>query len=98
MNKTITEAMPELEQIARELNISVCNAKVIQEYKNRHMEIPVRMAIMSHLSDAEELIGVNLHKAATEHIEFAKQLIMEFPDMGTMVTNAQLNELYQKGK
>lgn len=98
MNKKITEAMPELEQIAKELNVSVHNAKVIQEYKNHHMEIPVRMAIMSHLSDAEELIGVNLHKAATEHIEFAKQLIMEFPDMGTMVTNAQLNELYQKGK
>lgn len=53
---------------------------------------------MSHLSDAEELIEANLHKAATEHIEFAKQLIMEFSDMSTMVTNAQLNELYQKGK
>lgn len=98
MNKTITEAIPELEQIAKELNVSVHNAKVIQEYKNRHMEMPVRMAVMSHLSDAEELIGANLYKAAIEHIEFAKQLIMEFSDISTMVTNAQLNELYQKGK
>lgn len=98
MNKTITEALPELEQISRELNVPLKSIKVIQEYKNRHMEISVRMAVMSHLSDAEELIGANLHKAATEHIEFAKQLIMEFPDIGTMVTNEQLNKLYQKGK
>jgi len=94
MNKTITEALPELEQIARELNASLKSIKVIQEYKNRHMEISVRMAIMSHLSDAEELIGANLHKEATEHIEFAKKLIMEFTDTSVRVTNAQLNELY----
>lgn len=38
MSKTITEVMPELEQIAKELGIKVNNYKVIEEYRRRHPE------------------------------------------------------------
>lgn len=38
MSKTLTEAMPELEQIAKELGIKVNNYKVIEEYQRRHSE------------------------------------------------------------
>lgn len=38
MSKTLVEAMPELEQIAKELGIKVNNYKVIEEYRRRHPE------------------------------------------------------------
>lgn len=36
MSKTLTEAMPEIEEIAKELGIKVNNYKVIEEYWKRH--------------------------------------------------------------
>jgi len=36
MSKTIEQAMPELEQIAKELGLEVKNFKVLQEYLRRH--------------------------------------------------------------
>ena len=38
MSKTLVEAMPELEQIAKELGIKVNNYKVLEEYRRRHPE------------------------------------------------------------
>lgn len=38
MSKTLVEAMPELEEIAKELGIKVNNYKVIEEYRRRHLE------------------------------------------------------------
>lgn len=38
MNKTIAEALPELEEIAKELGIKVNNYKVLEEYRRRHPE------------------------------------------------------------
>ena len=38
MSKTLTEALPELEQIAKELGIKVNNYKVLEEYRRRHPE------------------------------------------------------------
>lgn len=40
MSKTLTEAMPELERIAKELGIKVNNYKVLEEYRRRHPEEP----------------------------------------------------------
>lgn len=38
MSKTITEAMPELELIAKELGLKINNYKVLEEYRRRHAE------------------------------------------------------------
>ena len=38
MSKTLTEALPELEEIAKELGIKVNNYKVLEEYRRRHPE------------------------------------------------------------
>lgn len=38
MSKTLTEAMPEIEEIAKELGIKVNNYKVLEEYRRRHPE------------------------------------------------------------
>ena len=36
MSKTLTEAMPEIEEIAKELGIKVNNYKVLEEYRRQH--------------------------------------------------------------
>ena len=38
MSKTIVEALPELEAIAKELGVKVNNGKVLKEYFKRHTE------------------------------------------------------------
>lgn len=38
MSKTIVEAFPELEAIAKELGVKVNNGKVLEEYFKRHPE------------------------------------------------------------
>lgn len=38
MSKKITEVLPELDQIAKELGIKVNNYQVIDEYHRRHTE------------------------------------------------------------
>lgn len=37
-NKTLSEALPELEAIAKELGVKVNNGKVLEEYFKRHTE------------------------------------------------------------
>lgn len=37
-NKTLSEALPELEAIAKELGVKVNNGKVFEEYFKRHPE------------------------------------------------------------
>ena len=38
MSKTIVEALPELEAIAKELGVKVNNGKTLEEYFKRHPE------------------------------------------------------------
>ena len=60
--------------------------------------IPVQMAIMSHLSDAKELIqmGAEGRLRANNHINFAKQLVLTYPDTSIEVSENELNELWKK--
>ena len=60
--------------------------------------IPVQMAIMSHLSDAQELIqmGAEGRLRANNHINFAKQLVLTYPDTSIEVSENELNELWKK--
>ena len=60
--------------------------------------IPVQMAIMSHLSDAQELLqmGAEGRLRANNHINFAKQLVLTYPDTSIEVSENELNELWKK--
>lgn len=62
--------------------------------------ISVQMAIMSHLSDAQEIaaeaISWQLRKCATDKINFAKQLVLTYPDTSIEVSEKELNELWKK--
>lgn len=75
--------------------------KGIEEKKEREAGvryIPVQMAIMSHLSDAQELIqmGAEGRLRANNHINFAKQLVLTYPDTSIEVSENELNELWKK--
>ena len=60
------------------------------------MTINVKIVIMSHLSDAQELVNMWLinGKGVHNHINFAKALLLNYPN--TDVEEKELNELWQK--
>lgn len=63
------------------------------------MKITVQMAIMSHLSDAQELtkyIYVEKRGQARDEINFVKQLVLTYPDTSVEVEEEELNELWRK--
>lgn len=64
------------------------------------MKITVQMAIMSHLSDAQDLLtyglGVQGKRSALERINFAKQLVLTYPDTSVEVEEEELNEIWRK--
>ena len=59
--------------------------------------ISVQMAIMSHLSDAQELLEIGVLKQEIQNkINFAKQLVLTYPDTSIEVSENELNELWKK--
>lgn len=65
------------------------------------MKIKVKIAIMSHLSDAQECMNLDTGNypgisRADLHINFAKKLILKYPDMDVEVTDDELNELWKE--
>lgn len=77
--------------------------KGIEEKKEREAGvryISVRMAIMSHLSDAQEAMGImnrdQGEERANEHINFAKALILKYPNTDVEVSDKEFNELWRE--
>ena len=73
--------------------------KGIEEKKEREAGvryISVQMAIMSHLSDAQEMNSVGMGDFGHDHINFAKQLVLTYPDTSIEVSEKELNELWHK--
>ena len=61
--------------------------------------IPVQMAIISHLSDAQACMGLGGKYGwggYNRHINFAKQLVLTYPDTTIEVSENELNELWKK--
>ena len=64
------------------------------------MKITVQMAIMSHLSDAQDLLNTYRSNyprtSVNKYINFAKQLVLTYPDTSVEVEEEELNELWRK--
>lgn len=64
------------------------------------MKIKVSIAIASHLSDAQELIdlslSINKGIEIDNHINFAKALVLKYPNTEVEVEEKELNELWQQ--
>lgn len=58
--------------------------------------ISVQMVIMSHLSYAQEMESVGMGDFGRRHINFAKQLVLTYPDTSVEVSEKELNELWKK--
>lgn len=77
--------------------------KGIEEKKEREEGvhfIPVQMEIMSHLSDAQNLLntygGNYLRKSIDKYINIIKQLVLTYPDRSIEVSEKELDELWKK--
>lgn len=58
------------------------------------MEINIRIAILSHLSDAQELMGMGFKDKAYDHITFAKRLVIDYPNTDKYVSEEELNKMW----
>lgn len=75
--------------------------KGIEEKKEREAGvryISVQMAIMSHLSDAQDIATAYgaYTTSVRDKINFAKQLVLTYPDTTIEVSENELNELWKK--
>lgn len=77
--------------------------KGIEEKKEREAGvryISVQMAIMSHLSDAQELLKFQFNEAwikeGCKKINFAKQLVLTYPDTTIEVSENELNDIWKR--
>lgn len=64
--------------------------------KDRAMKINLRIAVMSHLSDAEQLIELGLGDKAHHQIETAKMIILNFDDLNQEVEDGEINRILAK--
>lgn len=60
------------------------------------MKINLRIAVMSHLSDAEQLIELGLGDKAHRQIETAKMIILNFEDLNQEVEDDEINRILAK--
>ena len=71
-----------------------------QERKAGVRYIPVQMAIMSHLSDAQEILHIinceEHYNTIKTKIKFVKQLMLTYTDTLVEVSENELNELWKK--
>ena len=59
--------------------------------------ISVQMAIMSHLSDCQEMLSLaDNREYVINKINFAKQLVLTYPDTSIEVSENELNELWKR--
>jgi len=62
------------------------------------MKIDVRMAIMSHLSDAQEALNMGLtNRVINNEINFAKRLLMKYKDnINVEVEETELDDFWRE--
>lgn len=61
------------------------------------MKIEVRMAIMSRLSDVQELLPYRgSYDEIMKRLNFVKLLLLTYPDTNVKVDDGTLNELWRK--
>ena len=74
--------------------------KRIEEKRKREAGvryISVQMAIMSHLSDAQELLEMGVLKQEIQNnINFSKRLVLIYPDTSVEVSENELNGLWNQ--
>lgn len=91
---------PNIERIYKPSQEGYSFLNGIEDKKGREAEvcyIPVQIAIMSHLSDCQEMLSLadNL-EYVIKKMNFVKQLVLTYPDTSIEVSENELNELWNK--
>lgn len=61
------------------------------------MKVNVRIAMMSHLSDAQHLIGAGMQSEANVELNFVKMMLLTYGDsMDMEVDSSELDKLYSE--
>jgi hypothetical protein len=60
------------------------------------MEIDLEITIISHLSDAQELISMGQVDEANKHINFSKRIIMRYGNIKGSISEEKLDEIWSK--
>ncbi len=62
------------------------------------MEINVKIAIMSHLSDAQTMLDFGMNKEANYEINLAKAILLTHPNTSEWTSEEELNNIANKIK
>ncbi len=62
------------------------------------MEINVKIAIMSHLSDAQTMLDFGMKKEANSEINLAKAILLAHPNTSEWTSEEELNDIANKAK
>lgn len=57
------------------------------------MKIIAKIAIASHLSDAQELLAIGHYTLANREINYAKAILFKYPDTNKEVNQEELNTI-----
>ena len=93
-----------LTTISRKINLFCsCTPTVGQPAKGclirlKDMNVRVRIAVMSHLSDAQAMLDFGLQKEANAEINLAKAILLAHPNTDDWATETELNEITSKIK
>lgn len=64
----------------------------------KDMNVRVRIAVMSHLSDAQAMLDFGLQKEANAEINLAKAILLAHPNTDDWATENELNEIVSQLK
>ena len=83
-----------LKSASSDLEDIISSLKEILKYQNTTtMKIQAKIAIASHLSDAQELLDLGHLKKANREINYAKAIFFKHPDTNEMVCEEELNAI-----
>lgn len=97
---TIFKGFPSDERRFKPTNLGYVFLKGIEEKKEREAGvryISVQMAIMSHLSDCQEMLSLaDNREYVIKKMNFVKKLVLTYPDTSIEVSENELNELWEQ--
>ena len=97
---TIFKGFPSDERRFKPSNLGYVFLKGIEEKKEREAGvryISVQMAIMSHLSDCQEMLSLaDNREYVIKKMNFVKQLVLTYHDTSIEVSENELNELWKE--
>lgn len=97
---TIFKGLPSDERRFKPTNLGYVFLKGIEEKKEREAGvryISVQMAIMSHISDCQEMLSLaDNREYVIKKMNFVKKLVLTYPDTSIEVSENELNELWEQ--